>query len=54
MKWLQSRQMWTLIFMFVFNGWSAISASVDPQIALVINGLLGILAMYFRIDAQVK
>ena len=54
MKWLQSRTLWTLAFLFVFNGWNAISGAVDPQIALVVNTLLTALAGWFRIDVRVN
>lgn len=54
MKWIYSRTIWTLVFMFVFNGWTAISGEFDPNIALVVNAILAALAGYFRIEARVK
>ena len=53
-KWLKSRTIWTLVFIFVLNGFQAIQGSIPPEIAIVVNAVLTALAMYFRIDARVR
>jgi hypothetical protein len=47
---LGSRTIWTLIFMFVFNGFAAISGQLDPQLVTIINALLTTLAGYFKLN----
>lgn len=54
MNWIKSRTLWTLVFMFSFNGWNAISASVDPTVTLLINAAFTALAGHFRINARVN
>jgi len=54
MQWIKSRTLWTLVFMFAFNGWNAISGSFDPNISLFINAIFTALAGHFRIDARVQ
>jgi hypothetical protein len=46
---LKSRTIWTLVFMFVFNGFAAISGQLDPQVVTLINVLLTTLAGYFKL-----
>jgi hypothetical protein len=47
---LKSRTIWTLVFMFVFNGFAAISGQLDPQVVTLINVLLTTLAGYFKLN----
>lgn len=46
---LKSRTVWVLVFTFVFNGFDAISGALSPEVVLVVNAFLGMLATYFKI-----
>jgi len=46
---LKSRQFWTIVVLFIINGFSSIQQYVPPVVLPAINGALGILAIYFRI-----
>lgn len=49
-KALTSRTFYTLVFLFIFNGWNAIAGEVNPQAAIVVNGLLSLVATYFKLN----
>ncbi len=40
--------MWTIVAMFVFNGLQAIAPSLSGQAAVVVNGILSLVAVYFH------
>lgn len=46
----KSRTFWTIVFMFVFNGFVAISGSISPEWSVPINFLLTSLAGYFHLQ----
>lgn len=46
----RSRTFWTLVFMFVVNGYAAVSGQVPGNIDLVINAVLSLLASYFHLQ----
>lgn len=50
MKYLKSRTVWVVIFTFILNGFQAIQGSINPDIYMFINGILGMLAIYFKIN----
>jgi hypothetical protein len=47
---LKSRTVQTLVFMFVFNGFAAISGQLDPQVVTIVNALLTTVAGYFKLN----
>jgi len=49
-KALKSRTVWTIIFIFVFNGFQAVQGSFSPEVVLIVNALLSLTATYFRIN----
>lgn len=48
MKLLKSRTFWTLVVMFVVNGYAAISKQVPANVDVIANVLLSMLASYFH------
>jgi len=52
-KALKSRTVWTVIIMFLIGGVEAISAKLDPSLLTLFEGILGFLAIYFRVDQKV-
>lgn len=53
-KWLQSRTVWTIILMAVIGAWQALEGVLPPETFVLINTLLGALAVHFRINTRVK
>lgn len=51
---LSSRTTWTLVVLFVINGFSAIQSSIPTQWIEIINPLLGLLAIYFKVNPSQK
>ena len=47
---LRSKTFWTIVFNFVFTGYSAISGSLPPTVTVIISGLLSILAATFHLS----
>jgi len=52
-KALTSRTVWTVVVTFILNGVPAISDSVPATWLPAINGVLAILAIYFRVNPKV-
>jgi len=46
---LRSKTFWTLVFIFVFNGYTAISGSVPADVSVVINLILTGCASVFHL-----
>ncbi len=53
MKLFKSRTVWTIIVLFIINGFTGIRSYVPAFWLPLVNGLLGILAIYFRADQKV-
>ena len=49
---LKSRTVWTLIILFVINGIEPIRESIPGNLLPVIDGVLGILGVYFRVSPK--
>lgn len=52
-KLLKSRTNWTILVMFLVNGVAGIKAFIPVGWLPLIDGLLGILAVYFRMNPKV-
>lgn len=50
MKLFYSRTFWTLVIMFVVNGYAAISHNVPANVDVVLNTLLTGLSAYFHLN----
>lgn len=50
LKLMKSRTFWTIVFMFVFNGYQAVAGFFTPEVNVVVNGVLSLLATYFKIS----
>ena len=46
----KSRTFWTLVVMFVVNGVSAIHSSIPANLMPLIDGILGIATIYFKMN----
>ena len=51
---LKSRTFWTMVLMFVVNGYASISGQVPAGTDMFINVVLTSLASYFHINKQVQ
>jgi len=49
---LKSRTVWTVIVLFIINGVAGIAEFIPESILPAINGVLGILAIYFRVKPK--
>ena len=49
---LKSRTIWTLVVLFVINGVGGVRESIPANWLLIIDGVLTILAAYFRINVK--
>lgn len=47
---LTSRTFWTIVVMFVINGFAGIHDVIPPALVLPINTFLGLLATYFKVN----
>ena len=47
---LRSKTFWTLAFIFVFNGFAAISGSLPAGFTLSVNAVLGVVASVFHLQ----
>ncbi len=47
---LKSRTFWTLVVLFLVNGITAIHGSIPSSILPLVDGILGILTVYFHIN----
>lgn len=52
LKLLKSRQFWTLMVMFVVNGFEGVKDQLPATILPVLNSVLTLLAVYFRIEPK--
>ncbi len=52
-KLLKSRTVWTVFFMFVIGGVGAVDQVIPGSMKPFVQGLLGIAAVYFRVDTKV-
>lgn len=50
MKLLKSRTVWTIIVLFVINGVAGIHDTIPVNLLPFIDGILGILAIYFKLN----
>ena len=46
----RSRTFWTLVFAFVFNGFTAIQGQIPAGVEVIVNGVLLIVASYFHLS----
>jgi len=53
MKLFKSRTVWTIIALFIINGMTGIKSFIPAYWLPLVNGVLGILAIYFRADQRV-
>lgn len=51
---LKSRTFWTLVVMFVVNGYAAISGHVPAGADTIVNFALTSLATYFHVDKRIQ
>lgn len=49
-KALTSRTTWTIIVMFIIGGINAITEFIPEAILVPLNGLLSLLAVYFKVN----
>lgn len=49
-KAMKSRTVWTILFLFFLNGINSISSEISPDVMAVINPVLGLLAIYFKVS----
>ena len=49
---LSSRTVWTVIVIFIINGVAGIRQYIPADWLPVVNGILSLLAIYFRIDQK--
>lgn len=50
----RSRTFWTLVLMFVVNGYAAISGHIPGNYDMIVNLVLTSLASYFHVEKQVQ
>ena len=51
-KLLKSRTVWTIVVLFLINGVAGIHDAIPSQALPFIDGLLGILGIYFRVSPK--
>lgn len=49
----KSRTVWAIVILFVINGIAGIRESIPANLLPIIDGVLGILAIYFRVQPRV-
>ncbi len=47
---LRSKTFWTVVFMFVFNGYAAISGQLPGDVTLIVNTVLSVIASIFHLE----
>jgi len=47
---LRSRTTWTVIAMFLINGFTAVQGEISPDLQIVVNAVLSAVAVYFKIN----
>lgn len=53
LRWLKSRTLWTGVVIILINGVPAAQDLIPVQYVPLINGILAILAIYFRVNPRV-
>ena len=53
MKIFKSRTVWTIIILFIVNGIQGIHSYIPTDIMPIVNALLGLAAIYFRVKPKV-
>lgn len=51
---LRSRTVWTIVVLFIINGVAGIRGYIPSDWLPLIDGALGLLAVYFRINPQAE
>jgi len=51
-SYLKSRTVWTIVVLFLINGVSGIREYIPANWLPAVNGILGILAIYFRVKPR--
>lgn len=51
---LKSRTILTIIAMFIIGGFQAIEGTIPENVYLLINGVLSLLAIYFRVNLRTQ
>jgi hypothetical protein len=51
-KAIQSRTIWTIAVMFLIGGIQALQPIMDAETYVLLNGLMSLLAGYFRLNAR--
>jgi len=46
----KSKTFWTIAFMFVFNGFQAITGLLNPSVVVIGNGILSLIATIFHLQ----
>ncbi|KKN17883.1 hypothetical protein LCGC14_0961420 [marine sediment metagenome] len=49
---LKSRQMWTVLLLFVINGVDGIRELISPSFLTLLDSVLGFLVIYFRVKPK--
>lgn len=49
---IQSRTIWTIAVMFLIGGVQALQPVMDAETYVIVNGLMSLLAGYFRLNAR--
>ena len=52
LSYLKSRTVWTIVVIFIINGVSGIKEYIPANWLPLVNGILGILAIYFRVKPR--
>lgn len=47
---LRSKTFWTLVFMFVVDGFMGVSGQLNPTVVMVVNGAFTVIASYFHLQ----
>ena len=47
---LKSRTVWTIVLMFIVGGVNAVSSSIPASAMPFVQGLLGLTAIYFKVN----
>lgn len=51
---IRSRTVWTIVALFVINGIEGIREFFSPQVLTVVDAVLGLTAVYFRLNIRAK
>lgn len=50
---IKSRTAWTIVAIFVINGITGIHDFINPSVLTILDPILGLLAIYFRVNPRV-